>query len=69
MSSPRLLLGFVKQLIRNLINTLKNELRYSNPANSLEAIASSLGVAQDEYQFVLEKIRNISNNVTRKVVT
>ena len=68
MSSPRLLLGFVKQLIRNLIDTLKKELRNSNPANSLESIASSLGVAQDEYKFLLEKIRNISSTVTRKAV-
>ena len=68
MSSPRLLLGFVKQLIQSLINSIKTEIRNSNPVNSLHAIANTLNVAEDDYKSLLQKISNISKNVTRKVV-
>ena len=64
LSQPRLKLGFVKELISNLIRTLKNEVTSQNPLKSLETIGLGMEVPPNEYKPLIETIRqHVQTNI------
>ena len=62
MSKPRLQLGIVKQMILQLIEILKREINNNDPLKSLETIAISMNVAENDVKPLLQAIRGHAGN-------
>ena len=63
MSKPRLQLGFVKQLVTQLITNLTNEQNSNDPLSSLNKIATSLKVNENEFKPLLNAIKEKAKKI------
>ena len=63
LSKPRLQLGYVKQLITEVIKKLKNEENSDNPLYSLDEIATLLNVNENEFKPLLKAINEKAKQI------
>ena len=63
LSKPRLQLGYVKQLITELIQKLKNEENSDNPLYSLDKIATLLHVNENDFKPLLKAINEKAKQI------